>query len=830
MSDRRFSFHGQNAEAYNSREPEVLLAGAAGTGKSVVLLTKCLTILDKYPGCRGLFCRGTRASLTQSGLVTWEDDVLGKDHRLLTRNPIKRRVRQSYEFPNGSEFVVAGLDDPGKTLSAQYDFVYIQEATEEGVTFDVYETLLRLMRNNKVPYQQLMMDCNPTTPVHWLYKRSQPGGFLRRYTSTHKDNPAYFDRAANDWTDAGRAYLATLQRMTGARLARFFHGKWQAAEGLVYDGYDPAIHLKPVGWRPPRDWRRVWSIDWGYTAPLVIAMFAVDPDGRAYHYRELYVTRWRVDRAGKWARDLIDTGEEPRPEAVVCDHDPENKASFEAASGLSLTMADKTDRGEGIQAVQARFDVEGDDRPRIYFVEDARRHDPDPELNAAGLPTCLLEELAGYVWKPDAEKDEPIEKNDHACFVAGTLIETDAGPVPIESVQPGSRVLTRRGYCDVITAGMTSHNAIVYDVTFTDGTVLTVTGNHPIWVHNHGYMRVDAVRYNMRVSTLCENPTWTLSNWKAHHALSGSDSWASFTGGIRWQSSRPIGTTFEPGVAMCTRGEVTFTATCGSPSTAPFQTATRSIIGTAIRSTTMSQICNCSRSTSIGRSPIPAGVNQRSAGGMLCHPSDDRRCGMPLPNGTGRTRGASGTDTTGGMSLLPCPTLIGLATAAGQSIASKRMFRSGGSSVRTNAGPLPEGIPESTTKTGRVGGAAGCLALTDIPSNNIALASAGGPFLHLGSVTTAASRSLALRKKFGSSAPCRVHTLIARDDRRPVYNLTVDGNPEYYANGVLVHNCDALRYACRYIDNNLNYAGYYSTATADPLRRLPPGTFARKHR
>lgn len=28
----------------------------------------------------------------------------------------------------------------------------------------------------------------------------------------------------------------------------------------------------------------------------------------------------------------------------------------------------------------------------------------------------------------------------------------------------------------------------------------------------------------------------------------------------------------------------------------------------------------------------------------------------------------------------------------------------------------------------------------------------------------------------------------------PVYNLTVSGVPEYYASGVLVHNCDATRY------------------------------------
>lgn len=33
---------------------------------------------------------------------------------------------------------------------------------------------------------------------------------------------------------------------------------------------------------------------------------------------------------------------------------------------------------------------------------------------------------------------------------------------------------------------------------------------------------------------------------------------------------------------------------------------------------------------------------------------------------------------------------------------------------------------------------------------------------------------------------------------QPVYDLTVDGQPEFFANGVLVHNCfDATRYALR---------------------------------
>lgn len=30
--------------------------------------------------------------------------------------------------------------------------------------------------------------------------------------------------------------------------------------------------------------------------------------------------------------------------------------------------------------------------------------------------------------------------------------------------------------------------------------------------------------------------------------------------------------------------------------------------------------------------------------------------------------------------------------------------------------------------------------------------------------------------------------------KEPVYNLTVNSSPEYFANGILVHNCDSARY------------------------------------
>lgn len=358
--------------------------------------------------------------MTQSALVTLEHEVLGRDHEVIIRKPVKRRVRQSYEWPNGSELVVAGLDDPGKTLSTQYDFCYIMEVTEEGVTFDAYETLLRSLRNGQMPYHQMLMDCNPTTPTHWVYKRQQKG-MLTMFSSSHKDNPAYWDRVANEYTPLGLAYVQnTLGRMSGTRRSRFFLGEWRAAEGLVYDGYCPSTHDMLPGWAPPRDWPRVWGIDWGFTNPTALIIMAFDGDGRIYIYKEFYKTHTRAEELARWAKAEVESGREPLPVGVLCDHDPECAATFRlyGPPGIAVTMADKADKLGGIEATQERLDVQEDGRPRLFFVPGMTAHSPDAVLEDAGKPTGLLSEIIGYVWdtsNPDRLKDEPLDRNNHAC-------------------------------------------------------------------------------------------------------------------------------------------------------------------------------------------------------------------------------------------------------------------------------------------------------------------------------------------------------------------------------------------------------------------------------
>lgn len=399
-------YRGGNAELIRSREPEVIVSGPAGTGKSRAALHKIHRCAIKYPRMRALIARKTRESVTQSVLVTFESDVLDRDWFTRLAMGMQRRVRQSYRYPNGSEIVIGGLDKPSKVMSTQFDLIYINEAVE--ATEDDWESLGSRLRNGMMPYQQIMGDTNPDAPTHWIKRRANAGS-LEFIESRHEDNPRYWDNG--EWTVAGRRYvLEQLERLTGVRYLRLRKGLWVGAEGQIYDEWDEAIHVIDA-FPIPRQWPHYRSIDFGYTNPFVCQWWALDPDGRAHLYRELYGMGRIVSDWGVAIRRFSD-GE--RIEWTVADHDAEDRATLESA-GIPTIPAHKAVK-PGIEAVQKRLRQAGDGRPRL-FIHKGCTVERDPRLIEAKKPAATVEEIAGYIWAPvlanRAPKEEPVKRDDH---------------------------------------------------------------------------------------------------------------------------------------------------------------------------------------------------------------------------------------------------------------------------------------------------------------------------------------------------------------------------------------------------------------------------------
>jgi phage terminase large subunit len=406
----RYEPRGASRDLFHCHDKEILLVGPAGTGKSLSILQKIHLILGKYPGAKAFMSRKTRTSMTNSCLDMFQRHVLKPADRVRMH-----KQDQQFNYPNGSLLAIIGLDDPERIKSTEWDVGYIQEATE--CSENDWEMCTSRMRNFVVPYQQLIGDCNPDKPTHWLKKRCDKGQ-TTMMISYHEDNPVLFDKGL--WTEKGLIYRATLDKLSGARRSRLYLGQWVAAEGLVYENWDPQIHMINLHDLPPTwpQWDRYWSIDWGFTHPFVWKEWSENPEtGQLIRTREIYQTKMIVEDLAKWIMDL--TGGVYQPRAIICDHDPGDRATFERHTGYMTLPAYKEIR-PGIQAVEKRLRHDWcKNGPGLLYLRDALVN-LDLSLKEAGLPTCTEEEYDGYVWdkghneEVNSKKDElPVDKSNH---------------------------------------------------------------------------------------------------------------------------------------------------------------------------------------------------------------------------------------------------------------------------------------------------------------------------------------------------------------------------------------------------------------------------------
>ena len=423
--EHRYGPRGTCREFFASRASEIVLSGPAGTGKSRACLEKLFVMALKYPGMRGIIVRKTAVSLTWSALVTWNKQVIAEALLNGTVEWFGGNAQEpaQYRFANGSVIVVGGMDKPTKIMSTEYDVAYVQEATE--FTLTDWESLLSRLRNGVMPYQQLMADCNPDRPTHWLYLRAQTGDCVMLHTR-HQDNPLYFDDAGR-MTERGRSYIVDkLGKLSGVRRSRLLDGLWVAAEGLVYDEFNPNVHLRdpfslehdtPGRQRLPQSWPRYWVVDFGFVHPFVWQCWAVNQYGELILYREVHHTRRIVeDHAAtikRVTRKSDGSWREPMPAAIICDHDAEDRATLERHLGMNTQPARKS-VSDGIQAVKERMKVDPTTgRPRILLCRDSLV-EIDRERAEQGKPTSTVDEVPGYVWDTSTSKakDFPLKVDD----------------------------------------------------------------------------------------------------------------------------------------------------------------------------------------------------------------------------------------------------------------------------------------------------------------------------------------------------------------------------------------------------------------------------------
>ena len=292
---------------------EVLFGGAAGGGKSYGQLADALLFALRYPKSRQLILRRTFPELEHSIIFT-------SLQFYPKRAASYRAAAHTWEFLNGSrvEFgCCAAEKDVLRYQGAEYDVIRFDELTH--FTEAQYTYLHSRVRGVNPFPKHVKSSTNPGGPGHaWVKERfidgRRPGelcrdektGSTRIFIPSLVQDNVFLMRA-------DRGYLRRLEQLPEAEKKALLYGQWDIFDGQVFTEWrnDPAgkqtrqwTHVI-APFDIPRTWRRFRTFDFGYAKPFAVSWFAVDHDGRAYNYRELYGCTGEPDTGVRWTAQQI---------------------------------------------------------------------------------------------------------------------------------------------------------------------------------------------------------------------------------------------------------------------------------------------------------------------------------------------------------------------------------------------------------------------------------------------------------------------------------------------------------------------------------------------
>lgn len=281
----RVELRGGNEEFWHAREPEVLLEGPRGTGKTYTILMLINALCHEFPRLQWLIVRKYAVTLSTTCLKTFNEQVLKPGDGVAFYGGSGDEPA-SYRYPNGSRIVVGGLDNPKsreKLLSAEYDGAYCNEISQlnEEDLVAIKATLRHTVDGKPViEHQRVMGDCNPTARSNWANQRCERGE-MRRIRTKLTDNPL-MAHADGTLTEYGERYVReNLPPKGSAKYENWVLGLWTGTEDACYPMFDRSYHIRPL--EPLLGWRAIiiW-VDYGAVHRCSVGMLGIDQYNRRW--------------------------------------------------------------------------------------------------------------------------------------------------------------------------------------------------------------------------------------------------------------------------------------------------------------------------------------------------------------------------------------------------------------------------------------------------------------------------------------------------------------------------------------------------------------------
>lgn len=311
-TDKQRQFHESTAN-------EILYGGAAGGGKSYAICWDAFKRCAKYPGTKAYLFRRTYPELKQT--------LIAKMLQIVPKEVGHYKAGDYVMYLiNGSEIHFCHLSDEGEGLlkyqGAEIHWLYFDELTH--FTQGMYEYIrTRLRAEKKLGIRPVVRSAsNPGGPGHswvkaYFVDSTNVGRDIveREIVSTNKKTGKvlkkrvkvqYIPATVDDNPFITDDYRFELEQKPEKLRDALLHGKWDAFEGQAFpefmdnpDHYADGIKTHVIEpFDIPLNWPRYVSFDHGYSRPYSFGVWAVDPDGRVYRYKELYGCKPREPNTG----------------------------------------------------------------------------------------------------------------------------------------------------------------------------------------------------------------------------------------------------------------------------------------------------------------------------------------------------------------------------------------------------------------------------------------------------------------------------------------------------------------------------------------------------
>ena len=425
----------------------LLYGGAAGGGKSELLAYHAHELSMKYPGHRALLVRTALPELRRSLIIRSQVRYAQLDVQAQLRSIDNVKA---WWYDNGSiiEYGYCARDeDVGQFMSAEYDFIGFDEATQ----FTPYQMLMisgRLRTSRKMTRMgvrtHVMFATNPGDKGHtFLYKMLvQPtnngqyavvydvrNGFenpdVVRRVELPTDNAelaatiiphdpndhlvvAFVPSTVDDNPHIDPSYRKHLSMLPETERKQKLLGDWDTFTGQYFTEFRRDLHVV-TPFEIPAEWPRYRGIDFGTANPYCCLWGAWDPaTGTCYVYREAYQKNLTAAQQASQVKEM--SKNDGKPEQITASViDP---STFSNVSGMGTTVA-TVYNSLGVPVVRAK-------NARIAGWQNVRRYlqlgeqSGEPKLKIFSNCEHLLRTLPAMRHDRTQVEDIDTDDEDHA--------------------------------------------------------------------------------------------------------------------------------------------------------------------------------------------------------------------------------------------------------------------------------------------------------------------------------------------------------------------------------------------------------------------------------